>query len=72
MSTVPIKFANTFLSVNEAAELIGCTDGRVRQLLIDGQLKGQKLHARAWVVDRDSADKYAKNTSKVGRPRKFA
>jgi hypothetical protein len=57
------------VSVSEAAEVIGCTEGRVRKLLIDGVLKGTKLNERAWAVDLSSAEKYARTPQKLGRPR---
>lgn len=42
------------LSVNEAAVLLGVDDSRVRQLLQEGQLKGQRLGGR-WLVAGESA-----------------
>lgn len=58
-----------FLSVKEAADVIGCTVGRVRQLLIAGDLKGEKLNERAWAIPRTVAQKYAEKPAKTGRPR---
>lgn len=58
-----------FLSVQEAASLVGCTVGRIRQMLRKGDLKGQKLSERAWVVDPQSVRKIAANPHSVGRPR---
>lgn len=57
------------VSVVEAAEIIGCTVGRVRQLLLGGELVGEKLNERAWAVSRKSAEKYSKLTPQSGRPR---
>lgn len=68
MSTVELP-AKPFCSVSDAAAIIGCTVGRVRQLLIDGEIVGMKLNERAWAVDRKSAEKYAKREISVGRPR---
>lgn len=59
-----------FLTVAEAAELIGCHESYVRHLLISGELKGEKFNGRAWAVDRGSASRYAQ-PKKTGRPRKF-
>lgn len=61
--------ARPFCSVSDAAQIVGCTVGRIRQLLIDGDIAGMKLNDRAWAVDRKSAEKYAKKTFNVGRPR---
>jgi hypothetical protein len=68
MSSVELP-AKPFCSVADAAEIIGCTVGRVRQLLIDGVIAGQKLNERAWAVERKSAEKYAQTEQTVGRPR---
>lgn len=61
--------AKEFLSVSEAAKALGCTVGRIRQMLRKGNLKGQKLNERAWVVDPASLRKNAANPPTVGRPR---
>lgn len=42
------------LSVEEAALAIGCTTGRVRQLLRAGILEGSKAFRGCWIVDPDS------------------
>ena len=39
-----------YLSVTEAADLLGVSVGRVRQLLIAGDLKGHKLGEKAWAI----------------------
>jgi excisionase family DNA binding protein len=54
MSTVasPDK---TWLTVEEAVALIGCTDGWVRHLLREGKLEGWRAGERAWLVKRESA-----------------
>lgn len=71
MSTMSLP-AKPFISVAEAATIIGCTEGRVRQLLIDETLAGQKLNERAWAVERKSAENFAKQPQTVGRPRRNA
>jgi hypothetical protein len=68
MSTVELP-AKPFVSVADAAEILGCTVGRVRQLLIDGTICGVKLNERAWAVERKSVEKLAKIPQTVGRPR---
>ena len=57
------------LSVAEAAEVIGCTDGRVRQLLGEGRIEGEKIGERVWVVSRKSAENYRDSELPPGRPR---
>jgi hypothetical protein len=59
------------ITVEKAAEIIGCTVGRVRQLLLysKGELEGQKW-GTAWMVQQKSVERYAKKPQKRGRPRK--
>lgn len=45
----------TWLTVEEAVALIGCTDGWVRHLLREGKLEGWRAGERAWLVRRESA-----------------
>ena len=61
--------ARKFLSVEEAADLLGCTVGRIRQMLRAEELKGEKLNERAWAVDREDAEKAARKPQERGRPR---
>jgi hypothetical protein len=58
-----------FLSVTEAAAVIGCTDARVRQLCESRDLEAEKFNGRAWAVLASSAKNYAKTQQKRGRPR---
>jgi hypothetical protein len=57
------------LNVNEAAVIIGCTPGRVRQMCRDKMIAGVKANEKAWMVPRDAAEKMAGEPSKTGRPR---
>lgn len=50
-----------FCGITEAASLAGCTTGRMRQLLIAGEIRGEKVAEFAnspWMVDRQSLQKY--------------
>jgi hypothetical protein len=57
------------ISAEQAADIIGVTTGRIRQLLRAGVLSGVKINARAWVVDERSAQKVRKTQHSGGRPR---
>ena len=59
----------TEISTKHAARLIGCTEGHVRLLLIQGKIEGRKFNGRAWAVDAESAAEYAKKPPETGRPR---
>ena len=43
-----------FLTTKEAAQLLGCSDGWVRQLIIAKRLTAQRLHNRQLMVDKQS------------------
>jgi hypothetical protein len=58
-----------WLTVKQAADMIGCTEDHVRLLLRKGPLVGKKLSERMWLVDVTSAAKMAYSTTKRGRPR---
>ncbi len=61
------------VSVTDAATIIGCTSGRVRQLLLDGQIRGKKLSETdnsPWLVSKVDAEKMARKPAHTGRPRK--
>ncbi len=65
MSTV----VKNILSVAEAAAEIGCTEGRVRQLLREGVIDVVHLNERAWAVHRASVEAFCKQPQVTGRPR---
>jgi excisionase family DNA binding protein len=66
MSTMPVA---EFLNVREAAEQIGCTEGRVRQMLIAGDMKGKKANARAWLIPSTEVERMAAREYTTGRRR---
>lgn len=53
-----------WLSANEAADLLGLTTGRIRQLLIGKELHGKKLNEKAWVIDRREVERFARKTGR--------
>lgn len=65
MSTVLENYLNT----QEAADVIGCTDGYVRRLLLDGKITGKKVTARSWVIPRKEAERVRDDLPPTGRPR---
>lgn len=60
---------NKYCSVAEAAEIIGCSEGRVRQMLREETLAGFKAHERAWLVEVKDAKRVRDEPSAVGAPR---
>lgn len=63
-----------WISVPDAAELLGCTDVWVIKMIARGDLDGFKLSARAWAVSRKSVEKnvqayMTRDRGQAGRPR---
>lgn len=65
-------FKKTLLTVQQAAELIGVTRGRVVQMLQDGILSGQQyppVPYGRWLISYDAAKHVADTKPPTGRPR---
>lgn len=58
-----------FLSVKEAANILGCTEGRIRQLVIAKTLKAERFNKKALAIPLESLEKYKKTPITTGRPR---
>jgi excisionase family DNA binding protein len=44
-----------WITVAEAVEVAGCTDGYIRRLLREERLEGWRAGAHAWLVKREAA-----------------
>ena len=67
-----MSISDKFCQIDDAADAIGCTRARVRQLLLDGELKGEKVSKARnapWMIERKSVAKYAAQEQSVGRKR---
>ena len=67
-----VAIKDKFCGISEAAGILGCTTGRVRQLLLAGELIGEKVDDAAnapWFIERKSVEKFASVTPATGRPR---
>ena len=62
---------NKWMTATEAANLIGCSSAHIRYLAANGDLVCEKAGPRAWLIEKRSAEKMAKNPAKTGRPRKI-
>lgn len=62
---------NGYVSVEDAAGILGCTAARIRQLLGEGIISGEKVGERVWLVDEKTVHKYRIETkgNNRGRPR---
>ncbi|MDO4437377.1 MAG: helix-turn-helix domain-containing protein [Coriobacteriaceae bacterium] len=55
------------MTVSQAAEMLGISAARVRRMLQDGVLDGQK-EGGVWMIDRSSVVLRLQNGARVGRP----
>lgn len=59
-----------YVSTQEAAEIIGCTDARVRQLVKGRAIKGAiRVGQRMFLIPATEAERIKENPSHLGRPR---
>lgn len=57
-----------FLTVKEAAALIGVVDQRVRQMAAAGEIEATKI-AGIWLIDAKDAKRVAGDPHDIGKPR---
>jgi excisionase family DNA binding protein len=57
------------LSVPQAAAELDVTEGRIRQLLYSGMLKGERIGWQ-WVIERAEVERYKTERRPPGRPPK--
>jgi len=55
------------IAVREAAERLGVSEARIRQLLVAGDLSGRRI-GRAWLVDGDDVARMQGQQRRPGRP----
>lgn len=64
------KVSDKFLTVAQAAEIIGCTDGRVRQLIREKKINGvDNVSERIRLIPKEEAYRLRDTHHNVGRPR---
>lgn len=64
------KRVGYMLTTKQAGERLGVTDARVRVLLTEGRLSGEKF-GRDWLVSRESVENYQLSRRPAGRPKKI-
>ncbi len=58
----------TWISVSEAAVLVGCAPQHLRLMAKLGKIPSERV-GHAWLLDKKTIEKIAKNPAKTGRPR---
>ena len=56
------------MTVQQAAQELGVSARRVRQLIEGGVLIAEALNPRLWLVERASVDRYQQTRRPAGRP----
>jgi excisionase family DNA binding protein len=57
-----------WISVSDAAALVGCTPQYLRALALDKAIPCERV-GHAWLLDKNAIEKMAKTPAKTGRPR---
>jgi excisionase family DNA binding protein len=64
VSMTPQKIeGGEYLTVREAVDLMGCTEGWVRMLLGTGKLQGRRFGERVWLIPIEAAREARDNLS---------
>lgn len=61
--------SDEFCTVAQAAAIIGCTDGRVRQLIREKKIRVDKISERIQLIPKTEAVRLRDTHHNVGRPR---
>jgi len=59
-----------YISPQDAAQLIGCTPGRIYQMIRGKEFRDVLRFGKHTVIGRKEAEKVANNPAQTGRPRK--
>jgi excisionase family DNA binding protein len=63
-----LKKEKRWMSVGEAAEYLGLSEGRIRQLLLAERIEAMKLNERAWAIPKTALDDFKKLDRPAGNP----
>ena len=58
------------ITVTQAAAIAGVKPAWLRRQVLRGNIKGEKLTDRMWLVDEDSLREWMSKPKSVGRPKK--
>lgn len=61
--------SQTYLSTEEAADLLGLTDGRIRQMLRAEEIVGEKIGRRSWAIPSSEIDRVKRQRTDESRHR---
>lgn len=70
---MPIEIkAGKYFSTTEAAEELGYSDGRVRQLILSNELEAIRIGERSYLIPADAVAHRKANPPALGRPARKA
>jgi len=55
-------------TTTECAKLLGISQARVRQLILNNQLRAKKM-GRDWIIEKEDVEKFSTQRRKPGRPK---
>lgn len=64
-----IQLHGEYLGIAEAAEVIGVSTSRLRQMIRDEGVKAICISERVWLMERAEVDRVKSIPQKTGRPR---
>lgn len=60
------------LTTQEAADLLGLTSSRIRQMIIDGTLKGERVGGKTLLIRQSSIERYQRKKQQNGNGKRKA
>lgn len=64
------KFIHGY-TVQQAAKELGCSVHDLRQLILRGQLRRQRVDGRSYIIPLAALEKFQEHQKPVGRPRPY-
>lgn len=59
-----------YVSLSVAADIIGITAGRLRQMILADEIKDRTRHGATWLIGRSEVEKIRNTKHAAGRPRR--
>jgi len=63
---------DSYLSVQEVAEVLGVSERRVLQFREEGRLRGSRRFGKSWAIQRSEVERFSKEPRSPGRPKSVA
>lgn len=66
------KLHGEYCGISEAAQLIGVSTSRLRQMIRDEVVRAISISERVWLMEREEVERVKAIPQKTGRPRAVA